>query len=551
MAKGEKFRQAVIVIHGMGEQVPMETVRGFVETVWNYDLRVIDNRRPVRGEEDLGTSKRDRNPTWSKPDPRTGLYETGRITTEKGDNSYYTDFFEYYWAHLVYGTTWEQVRAWIAGLLWRNPFKRVPRGVLFAWIALWVATLTIAGGALWSAWPKSDIAETTLPSVSFLTGGVSLVAAWFVSNILVKRIGDVVRYTQAEPPNIARREEIRRKGVKFLQSLIDQRDSAKPDQPYYDRIVVVAHSLGSIVAYDILSECFAANARSLDTTLPDSARQPERDKLEEFIRHKLGLDTKDDKPPALDVEAYQKQQDAARCEMNKMGGTWPVSDFVTLGSPLSHAEFLMAESHEDLRALQKERILATCPPTLEYDGTTRLRHFSYRRGRASFIGALTKDEEKLNIPQDPKGADAAIMQANENKRKEYCKAQAQIPRWPHHAAVFGYTRWTNIYSQHRGIITGDIVSGPLEQQFGIEGQASYFCGIKDVAVMPKLKPGNEVPDSSHRRRFVSHNSYWSMEGGTERNKDDFDAKTSDPGKHPHHIRALRDALRLGADDLNG
>ncbi len=30
-------KQAVILVHGMGEQVPMETLRGFVETMWIHN----------------------------------------------------------------------------------------------------------------------------------------------------------------------------------------------------------------------------------------------------------------------------------------------------------------------------------------------------------------------------------------------------------------------------------------------------------------------------------------------------------------------------------
>jgi len=30
-------KQAVLLIHGIGEQRPMDTLRGFVETVWTSD----------------------------------------------------------------------------------------------------------------------------------------------------------------------------------------------------------------------------------------------------------------------------------------------------------------------------------------------------------------------------------------------------------------------------------------------------------------------------------------------------------------------------------
>ncbi|TIP96430.1 MAG: hypothetical protein E5X57_38255, partial [Mesorhizobium sp.] len=32
-----KLSQAVVIVHGMGEQRPMDTLRGFVQAVWSYD----------------------------------------------------------------------------------------------------------------------------------------------------------------------------------------------------------------------------------------------------------------------------------------------------------------------------------------------------------------------------------------------------------------------------------------------------------------------------------------------------------------------------------
>ena len=63
--------QAVVVIHGMGEQIPMDTIKGFVDAVWQKDDAITANGLP--------------NPTevWSKPDARTGSLELRRITTAR------------------------------------------------------------------------------------------------------------------------------------------------------------------------------------------------------------------------------------------------------------------------------------------------------------------------------------------------------------------------------------------------------------------------------------------------------------------------------------
>ena len=38
---GGRKKIAVVVTHGMGEQIPMETLRGFVEAAWVRDTDVL------------------------------------------------------------------------------------------------------------------------------------------------------------------------------------------------------------------------------------------------------------------------------------------------------------------------------------------------------------------------------------------------------------------------------------------------------------------------------------------------------------------------------
>src|SRR5215475_13578030 len=96
-------KQAIVVIHGVGEQVPMDTLRGFGRAVWETDTEITKNGLPNPAE------------VWSKPDLRTGSLELRRITTRqsiptqnfaKGVRS---DFYEMYWADLSSGSTLGQV----------------------------------------------------------------------------------------------------------------------------------------------------------------------------------------------------------------------------------------------------------------------------------------------------------------------------------------------------------------------------------------------------------------------------------------------------------
>jgi len=507
------MKQAVVIVHGMGEQVPMETLRSFVRTVWTEDDELV---APGKPDPNTGGA-REENRAWHKPDNRTRSYELRRITTESDINGRRTDFFEFYWAHLIRDTTWEQVRSWLLDLLWRNPFRRVPKGVLSAWLLMWAVFVAVVALFLLGLRPAEEGAPEPgwLRVVAATAGSAAL--GLFVSNVMVGRFGDVVRYVKARPGNVARRQEIRKNGVDLLETLIESKDSR--GRPAYDRIIVVGHSLGAIVAYDMLSYTFARVYRRMKKSLPDETRQPQRAALEQALRRKLGLKQAGDDAEELTLEGFRALQDAAREELCALGTPWPVSDFVTLGAPLTHAEFLLAKDRGELLEDQLKRLFPTCPPTLEHDQKTGLMHFSYRKGAVANVGKLSEEEE------------------------EQGRAGLLLPRTPHHGAIFAYTRWTNLYSPHRAIVTGDIVSGPVGGQFGLQVGDRRFSGIKDIAVMPALDPETGKRAKNHRRRFLSHNSYWSLTGGTER-QPETDPK-SGASLPPHHIRALRDALGLG------
>jgi hypothetical protein len=83
----------------------------------------------------------------------------------------------------------------------------------------------------------------------------------------------------------------------------------------------------------------------------------------------------------------------------------------------------------------------------------------------------------------------------------------------HHAAMFGLTRWTNLYFPRVQLLWGDAIGGPLADIFG-----RY---IKDVAVST---------EASGAATFFTHNSYW---------------KVADPmGRGAPQIVALRNEINL-------
>lgn len=502
-------RTAIVIIHGIGEQVPMETLNGFIDAVWTYDDSLVSAGKP-----DPNTGKpRKSNASWSKPDARNRSFELQLITTESDKNERRFDFFEYYWAHRVTGTTWEQVRAWLFSLMLRNPFTNVPRSVLPAWLAMWLGFaaflyISLVAGMATAKEPidasqlySTPVGETLKLAawiqvwpkwlIALVWGAVGL-AIGFVLKIMVDVAGDVVRYVEAKPKNIAIRQSIRENGVQLIETLMGIDEHGKQGPTAYDRIIVVGHSLGTIVAYDILTHAFGRHNTRIDPAMLSGFKQDKRVALEKMVRD--ALDSADDFP----IDSYRDLQNACREELNALGNPWIVSDFISLGSPLTHAEFLLAKNREALEVAKEKRILPTCPPTLEYDGTTKKRHFTYR----------SRSVQSEGDPHD-----------------------VQSPRMPHHAALFAYTRWTNIYSPPRAIVLGDIVSGPLCHAFGLERQDKRpICGIKDVPVLP----GTGSAAGGKKRRLLTHLGYWRHDYARE-----------PEGGVPFHITALRKALDLG------
>lgn len=504
-------RTAVVIIHGIGEQIPMATLNGFINAVWTSDETLVGKRKP---DPNTGAARTE-NASWSKPDGRNRSFELQLVTTESDKNGRRCDFFEYYWAHRVTGTTWEQVRAWIFGLMLRDPITNVPPNVRLAWASMWLAFalflyvsliaalatskdainpaayefapahLTLQLAAWVQAWPKWLIA---------IIWGVVGVTIGVVLRIMVDVAGDVVRYVEARPGNIAIRQSIRENGVRLIEDLMGLDEHGNASVTPYDRIIVVGHSLGTIVGYDILTHAFGRHNTRVDPAKLKGFKQDSRVRMETMIRENLAGKAED-----WNVETFRGLQDECRRELNALGNPWIVSDFVSIGSPLTHAEFLLAVDKDTLDRAKRKRVLPTCPPILEHDRKTGLLHFTYR------------------VPE---------------VRGEGDSDDETAPRVPHHGALFAYTRWTNIYSRPRLLLIGDIVSGPLRSVLGLSRlDRGPLCGIEDVAVLPS----GEGSPSDRGWRLLTHLKYWNCEV----------ARVRGSTEVPFHIRALRRALDLG------
>ena len=91
----------------------------------------------------------------------------------------------------------------------------------------------------------NDLSEkiTILTSGIFATIILTLLSA-IISKFLFNYLGDAGRYLDPAPRNIAERQAIREDGIKLLKKLHESKK--------YNRIVIVGHSLGSVIGYDLV-----------------------------------------------------------------------------------------------------------------------------------------------------------------------------------------------------------------------------------------------------------------------------------------------------------
>jgi hypothetical protein len=412
-------KQAVVLIHGIGEQVPMDTLRGFVDAVWTSDTEARHRWTP--------------STSWSKPDQISGDFELRRLTTPANREGRRTDFFEFYWAHLMKDTTLSHVGAWLKVLLFRSP-SRVPRQLRGIW---WTLVLLVATGLLVAIGKAAGL--LTLPGWLIALGSVLwLLIGGGLTGLLNNVAGDAARYLHVAPPNIAIRRDIREAGIALIEKLHASGE--------YDRIIVVGHSLGSVIGYDILTHLWPRYNYAGEVTSAAKSNRAQK-ALEKLAAKSLA--------EKLNVDEYQAAQSAYFEELLDRMKKWLVTDFVTLGSPLAHAPVLMARNQEQLDSRKADREFPACPPTLE-----RIRNvdrFTY--------------PEAGDLPKLPSGV------------------RAKRTWLPHHAAVFAPTRWTNLYFPCTWTLKGDVIGGPLADVFG--------PGIRDVPVSTDLRGG-----------VFSHTLYW-------------------------------------------
>jgi hypothetical protein len=239
-------------------------------------------------------------------------------------------------------------------------------------------------------------------------------------SFLVPYFGDVARYARATPANVGKRREILERGLELLWKVHNDDNETLS----YYRVVVVGHSLGSIIAYDLLTHFWVEFYKSyrLNSSSKLSRIYEQVDEVFDQENVQAAL-----KPEYFSRTHFSCLQEKLQAELRiQKKKPWRITDFVTVGSPLTHAEFLIARDERALLESQRLREMPTCPPTPERDC-----------GRWTITYRPDKNAKQ---------------------------------RLPNHATVFASVRWTNIYCRnwlaHVFLIPGDIISGPVAHHFG-------------------------------------------------------------------------------------
>jgi len=419
-----KKRQAVVLIHGIGEQRPIITLRSFVESV----AQSLKDRNLAREEEVL---------FWDKPDPDSGNYETRKMTMRQGKTHPTTDFYEFYWAHHMRNTNYAHIKDWVQRVILRYPGS-ISRRLLPVFAFLWFVTIVAFAGVGYFIYTRgfTDLYQkfTTIASglvVTFTLG--------YFTKLLFSYLGDAARYLDPSPGNILERKNIRLEGLNLLRKL---HESGK-----YDRIIVVGHSLGSVIAYDLVKFLWNEYYKTFDpdkyhavSNSPDKGK-PDLLQLSEDVSNKLSKGE-------ADVEAFQAAQQQSYAYLKRIGNKWLVTDLVTIGSPLTHAGHLFVYEKGLFEKLKEQREYPTCPP-----------HFQ-KLEKTNIV--------KSEIPIEGTGDTFKVKHYN-------------------HSSPFAVTKWTNIY------YTPDYIGGPLQGVFG--------KGIKDIPI----KKRNLIPIYPG-----GHTEYWTM-----------------------------------------
>ena len=437
--KRTRGRTAVVVVHGMGEQMPMETLNRLVQSALPKTFDEV-TEQPYRRY-------------FSRDARISDSFEARRyLAPAHPDPPGYgqTEFFEYHWSYKMTGNRFGDFLPTAVRLLIRRPTS-VPSGLKGIWWLIWILGLAVAIGAMLYSWLGPVDWLGALFAAILLIPGVRSLLGFLrrrTGQVFTDSFVDVVRYLDRSPRSYEVRKSIRQGMVDLLQSL--------HDDLRYSRIILVAHSLGAYIAYDGISALWPQMSKLHCGPVERDADVIPLDGTDEFNTTAQALS---DHPEAerlneaqqTELDAYREAQIDVWKAVRKQGNPWLITDLITLGTPMYFADLLFTRSRDQFNDMIKTAELPICPP---------------------------RNHDLM--PQGP-----------EPERVNYV--------WPNqgrqvlsHTAPFAVVRWTNMFFEPENGWSGDWFGGRLRPLFG--------KGILDIPIQGNI-PQRRRPGIAHAKYF--------------------------------------------------
>jgi hypothetical protein len=442
------IRTAVVMVHGMGEQQPLETVDRFVRTALP---RVNGERRYLSRPEKISDSFEARRYLAYRQPFKPADSPDGPCEDTTEDLIYgQTEFLEYHWSYQMQGNRLSDLVPLLMRMLIRKP-STVPSGLKRIWLILWLLIFALIAAVI-LLWEVID--EWSAAGVILALGGSGFVA-WAIGktlthfgSVVTKSFVDVVRYLDNSPRSYAIRRSIRQGMVDLLQSL--------HDKGRYSRVVVVAHSLGAYIAYDAITSLWPTMNKlhcgpitdDPDQAVPLDGVAELEELASKLIQHPVeGLDEEQQR----ELAEFREAQFEVWKNLRRQGNPWLITDFISVGTPMYMADLLLSKNRDEFHKLVKTAGIPQCPPRNGFDPV----------------------EGEVSEPGD---------YAWNNRGREVLT----------HSAPFAVVRWTNMFFRAENGWNGDWFGDALRPLFG--------NGIVDHPIQGNL-PQRRSPGVAHGRYF--------------------------------------------------
>ena len=248
-----KGKTSIIVIHGVGQQIPFETLDKFSRGLkGQLELKISKKTHKIKMEHRVAPRMDSRGTHWLESFVR--LYATSSKNTSKRNPRDRIDIHEYYWSYMVKEAIKpSEVIHW-AYIIMKSVKKYYKKNqsvlkhfeskhkddfiksIQFLLIFIWI----------YRYFRYFSAPSLRLIRFPLFKSIWEYMKRHLINPILVNYIGDVAIYTNTDmlSSHFELRQSILRGNITFTKSILKKDD---------DQVILVGHSLGSSVAYDTLN----------------------------------------------------------------------------------------------------------------------------------------------------------------------------------------------------------------------------------------------------------------------------------------------------------